>query len=453
MMNDRNEIPNNGFNNGDVSGIQLISFQLTGIENYPIWFSPKNLLGGIMYVRNAQLVCDDPAERLKDLWEEFEALVPSPSCECPRSRDFVLYLQKLKLCQFLMGLNQTYSKAGRQIRLRNPLPTVNQLCTLKIRLGKERLKDSRKNDNLVCEVCKRKGHSKESCYKVVGYPSDFKFQRKGTGNNAAYNVNLMQENVVGAANNGPVSQFGQFSQQFGKQCQPQFSYAHNTNICTQNTYSKVETDSPTLEQRLKHYTGATNHMVSDIKLLNKDSVVKITNPKKVCLPNGDVTQVTHPGKYSISDRNTVSDDLFTRKVREIGKEEDGLYLLMSHANHKTLNTSMDARANEKLDVCVSLKHFFNFVHNSSENYVYTPQQNGVAKRKYRHMLKITRAIRFQGKIPIKFWGHCVLAAIYLINRLSSTDINNMSPCEELHNKKPNLNHLKVLGYLCFAKIV
>lgn len=52
-------------------------------------------------------------------------------------------------------------------------------------------------------------------------------------------------------------------------------------------------------------------------------------------------------------------------------------------------------------------------------YVYTSQQNGIAERKHIHILEIARAMRFQGSIPLMFWGHCLLAVVYVMNRLPS----------------------------------
>lgn len=103
----------------------------------------SSLLGGIMYASSAQEIWQDLFERfnkidgcrvysvhkeiailmqgilfisvyfsrLKDLWEEFESLVPPSRCDCEKSKDFVLHLQILKLFQFLMVLNDNYGQA------------------------------------------------------------------------------------------------------------------------------------------------------------------------------------------------------------------------------------------------------------------------------------------------------------------------------------------------------
>ena len=55
--------------------------------------------------------------RLKNLWDEFEAIVPSHSYSCDISKGFVIHLNKQKLYQFLMGLNDSYHQARSQILL------------------------------------------------------------------------------------------------------------------------------------------------------------------------------------------------------------------------------------------------------------------------------------------------------------------------------------------------
>ncbi|XP_057495256.1 retrovirus-related Pol polyprotein from transposon TNT 1-94 isoform X3 [Actinidia eriantha] len=61
----------------------------------------------------------------------------------------------------------------------------------------------------------------------------------------------------------------------------------------------------------------------------------------------------------------------------------------------------------------------------------TPQQNGVAERKNRHLLEMARTMCFLMQVPKSFWGEAVLTAAYLINRLPTRVLNKRAPVEVL----------------------
>ena len=49
--------------------------------------------------------------------------------------------------------------------------------------------------------------------------------------------------------------------------------------------------------------------------------------------------------------------------------------------------------------------------------VNTPEQNGVAERKNRHLLEVARSLMFTMNVPKFLWGEAIKTATYLINRM------------------------------------
>ena len=85
---------------------------------------------------------------------------------------------------------------------------------------------------------------------------------------------------------------------------------------------------------------------------------------------------------------------------------------------------------------------------------YTPQQNGVAERKNRHLIETARTLLLHYHVPFRFWGDIVLTACYLINRMPSSVLHDQIP-HSLHFPNQPLYFLppRVFGYTCFVHIL
>ena len=83
---------------------------------------------------------------------------------------------------------------------------------------------------------------------------------------------------------------------------------------------------------------------------------------------------------------------------------------------------------------------------------YTPQQNGVAERKNRHLVEVARTLMFHMNMPKRHWGDAVTTACYLINKLLTKVLVGKSPQEVLTNSKPSIHHLKIFGCVCYVHV-
>ncbi|KAL0544016.1 hypothetical protein IC582_019127 [Cucumis melo] len=65
------------------------------------------------------------------------------------------------------------------------------------------------------------------------------------------------------------------------------------------------------------------------------------------------------------------------------------------------------------------------------------QQNRVAERKNRHLLKVARSLMLSTSLPSYLWGDAILTAAHLINRMSSRILHLQTPLECLKESYPS----------------
>ncbi len=83
---------------------------------------------------------------------------------------------------------------------------------------------------------------------------------------------------------------------------------------------------------------------------------------------------------------------------------------------------------------------------------YSPQQNGVIKRKSKHIVEITRAMLNEKNLPNYFWVEAIATTVYIMNRTPTTAVHGMTPEEKFTGKKPNVPHLKVFGCIAYVHV-
>jgi GAG-pre-integrase domain/Integrase core domain len=82
--------------------------------------------------------------------------------------------------------------------------------------------------------------------------------------------------------------------------------------------------------------------------------------------------------------------------------------------------------------------------------VNTPEQNGVAERKNRHILEVTRCLLFSMNVPRYLWGEATKTAVYLINRMPLRAVEFRTPLEILTGKNAFKVPPKTFGCVCFV---
>ena len=167
--------------------------------------------------------------KFKTLWDEYANYQPftiyTYACACGSKSSQLDAHHKEQVLRFMMGLNDGYGHVISQILLIEPLPSRSKVCSLILQEEKMRnigqsfnmiqsgdaaamyVNNSRgflghqgqknegkggngKKDKLVCTYCGFTGHIADKCYKLHGYPFDYK--PKGGNKAMANQVASMQ---------------------------------------------------------------------------------------------------------------------------------------------------------------------------------------------------------------------------------------------------------------------
>ncbi|XP_015162805.1 uncharacterized protein [Solanum tuberosum] len=379
----------------------------------------RELLSGIVYASSAHQVWNDLKERfdkvdgsrifflhkeiatltqgvssvahyfskLKELWMEFDSLMPCPSCACEVSKTYIVHFEYQRLMQFLLGLNETYNHCRSQLMMMDPRPSVNKAYSLVMAeecqraLGKSNIvsaetthlgqlsdamaffssgkghsqsgsgfsshsgsgsKSQRaSNNNLYCDYCNWKGHTRANCFRLHGYPANSKGKRRtspGPVTAANFATGSSPHSTSGHVDGSHGSVFeGQGSYSSSSVCRSQ-SYprplssgggvSYPTNALMSNVqphhYPSTQWFPPPLylqqyqlsdqeNGRLKSDSnmqvtgmskwiidsGASKHMVNDSKLLTNFTSLPRCQVGNVSLPTGSLAKVTNIGSSQI----------------------------------------------------------------------------------------------------------------------------------------------------------
>ena len=83
----------------------------------------------------------------------------------------------------------------------------------------------------------------------------------------------------------------------------------------------------------------------------------------------------------------------------------------------------------------------------------TSAQNGRVERFHYTQFNAARTMRQAAQLPPNRWDEFILTATYLRMRISTKSLNNITPFEVYHGRKPDISHLREIGCRAFVLIL
>ncbi|KAL4603608.1 hypothetical protein ACB092_10G136300 [Castanea dentata] len=290
--------------------------------------------------------------------DQLQNNIPFPSCTCGKctcnmnitelqSREFVM--------KFLMGINESFSQVRTQILLMDHFPFVSKVYSLLIQEETQRFvshsfnpkvestaliaksqtnfgvnyvgnNGNKGKDKPLCTHCGKSGHTIDKCYKLHGFPPNYKFKGKTA---MAHQLTLSQpQDSSFLASPGSVKpsftpeQYQQLLDLIGARCSPLASSVQGIDTLTTTMANVVSSNGSSMAATVTHVgtvTLSSSLILHNVLCVlsftfNLFSVNSFTKSKPYCL-------------VLLSDFCFIQDLTFWRTIG-VGHAVEGLYLLV-----------------------------------------------------------------------------------------------------------------------------
>nr|XP_043639067.1 uncharacterized protein LOC122610138 [Erigeron canadensis] len=284
--------------------------------------------------------------------------------------------------------------------------------------GKKKIKDDK--SDLSCDECGMERHTKEQCFRLVGYPAWWTENKKGVKRVPTTSTNTTKE--IKNDNQKKDGGFGGLAAAGGVEDEGVFS---------------VEDFSDISNSRKTHIEAANKGKMDDIR-------------------TGQIIGrgAEREGLYYVDEVSGSGNVMLAH-----GTNEREAWLWHRRLGHPSFQQSIKIVRSDNGGEYVNsqMKQFFQLkgiIHQTT--CPHTPQQNGVAERKNRLLLEMTRALVIESCVPKQFWPEAVATATYLINRLPTKILKMKTPLKTLttYHTLPSALTLppKVFGCTVFVHI-